>query len=144
MAESMVEQRTDPKLFGLSGISAMRGAAGPALLAQDFNRRKPPTLAGTQFDFLASETTAGLLSMMAVGEMVLGKGPWAPARLSPLPVAGWMAAGALVGAAVSADRGEDVPRGAIGAALISAVPTFVLYFVRIVLGKSFSTLISGM
>ncbi|HOA22387.1 MAG TPA: hypothetical protein PK801_06210 [Aggregatilineales bacterium] len=144
MAESMVEQRTDPKLFGLSVISAMRGAAGPALLAQDFNRRKPPTLAGTQFDFLASETTAGLLSMMAVGEMVLDKMPFAPARISPLPLAGRMASGALVGAALSAEQGEDVTRGAIRAALITAVATFVLYFVRIVLGKSFSTLLSGM
>ncbi|HQE18898.1 MAG TPA: hypothetical protein PK607_10355, partial [Aggregatilineales bacterium] len=52
--------------------------------------------------------------------------------------------GALVGAALSAERGEDVTRGAIRAALITAVATFVLYFVRIVLGKSFSTLLSGM
>lgn len=144
MAESMVEQRTDPKLFGLSVISAMRRAAGPALLAQDFNRRQPPTLAGTQFDFLASETAAGLLSMAAVGEMVIDKMPFVPARISPLPLAGRMASGALVGAALSAERGEDVTRRAIRAALIAGAATFVLYFIRIALGKGFSTLLSGM
>lgn len=143
MAESMTRQHTDPKLFGLSVISAMRGMSGPALLAQDFSRRKPPTLAGTEFDFMTSDTTAGLMSMVAVGEMVFDKMPFAPPRISPPALAGRMASGALVGAALSTERGEDVTRGAIRGALITGVATFVMYFTRMVLGKSFSMVLSG-
>lgn len=134
----------DRKAFGLSAIAGMRSMAALALLAQDVTRRQPGTLDGTAFAWLKSPRAAVILAALALGEMLMDKTPFVPARILPMPLSGRMASGALVGAALNAERGEDSAQGAIRGAMIAGLATLAAYVVRMALGREITNVGAGL
>lgn len=144
MAEMFGGNDVDRKAFGLSAIAGMRSMAALALLAQDFTRRQPEALDNTAFAWLKTPRAAVILAALAVGEMFMDKMPFVPARILPMPLSGRMASGALVGAALNAERGEDSAQGAIRGAMIAGLATLVAYIVRVALGKEITNVGAGL
>lgn len=77
-------------------------------------------LAGTPLALLASPWAVGLLSLLALGELVHDQRPSTPSRKAPIPFGGRVLTGALSGAAIGAAAGMLVPglvAGIVGAVL---------------------------
>lgn len=72
----------------LGAISGSRSMLAPALLARAFH----------------SSTATPVLALLAAGEMMADKLPALPARTEPMPLAGRLMSGALVGAAICSGR----------------------------------------
>lgn len=111
----------------LLGVSARRGAAEVAV-------GRPEGL----WNVLRARTALPVLMLLAAGELFADKQPWVPDRKSPLPLAGRVVLGALVGASVGALAGDRLrPRliaGALGAAG-AAAGAFGGFHARAWLGK---------
>jgi uncharacterized membrane protein len=97
--------------FGLGFVTGLRSQTALALLSQDAVHH-PDRVAGTPFHLLAQRPVATLLSLGVLGEVVIDKLPIVPVRISPAPLAGRIAFGALVGAVVFAERRHPLPVGA--------------------------------
>ena len=96
----------------LGAVSGSRSMLGLAVVA---DRVLPPA-------------AAGLMKLLALGELAADKSPTIPARTEPIPLAGRIVAGALAAAAV-ASRGRRLQSAAVGAAgALSAA--FALYQLR--------------
>ena len=97
----------------LGAISGMRSMSGLATLA--LRRRGMP---------------AATLLTLAAGEMIADKTPYVGDRIAPLPLAGRMMAGAIVGGVIAREsRGSIVLGGLIGAA-VAAVAAHAAYAAR--------------
>lgn len=94
---------------GLAAVAAARGETGPAR-GESWLERK-----------LAEPGVAALVEVLAAGEMLADKVPGMPARTEPLPLAGRVLFGGLVGA-LAARRGKGRPwlPALIGAATAGA------------------------
>jgi uncharacterized membrane protein len=78
------------------------------------------SLAGTPLAFLASPWAAGILALLAIGELVGDKLPSTPSRKVPLQFGARLVTGGLSGAAIGATGGLLVPglvAGILGAVL---------------------------
>ena len=93
----------------------MRSVTAPAALAVAL-ASSPRVLDGQPARLLSRPPVAGLLALGAAGEAVADKMPGAPDRTAPFVLAGRIAMGALVGAAVAGRRHD----GLVGAALVGA------------------------
>lgn len=101
------------KIVALGTMTGMRSMAGVATLA--WRRGGRPSSATL---------------VLAVGEMVLDKAPFVPARTASLPFAGRVVAGAVVGGVIARrDRG-NIWLGALAGAATAAIATHVAYQVR--------------
>lgn len=103
--------------------------SAPAHLSRAASRGEFGAIEGTPFAFLASPKAARILTLLAVGEAIGDKFSGAPDRISIPGLAGRVASGALVGAAVFAAAERRVAVGAVFgllAALFSAYPSYYL------------------
>lgn len=74
-------------------------------------------LGATPLAFLASPAAAGLLALLAVGELIVDKLPSTPSRLLSGPLGARIVSGLLTGAALAAATNVSLPAGAgVGAA----------------------------
>jgi uncharacterized membrane protein len=107
----------------LLGLTAgLRSMTAPALLALNQQR----TGRG-RFWMLASPRTARVLTVMALGELVYDKMPFAGSRLAPQALSARLLMGAMCGAAVSPS--DDQAQGALvgmGGALVSSVAGYAI------------------
>jgi uncharacterized membrane protein len=87
-------------------------------------------LDGTPMAFMGANRAAGLLSIMAVGEMVADKLPGTPNRTDAGPLLARIAAGGLCGACVCAAGRESLATGALLGGLGAAIGTFGGYALR--------------
>ena len=86
---------------GLGVVAGMRSMAAPAILGgMEALQGKKGALAKTPFKAMCTPPAAGLLGVLAAGEMVMDKMPGMIDRTSLPALAGRVGAGALVGAAV--------------------------------------------
>ena len=105
--------------------------SAPALLSRAAFRGDIEGIEGTPFAFLASPRTARILTVLAVGEALADKLPFAPDRISTPGLAGRMASGALVGATLFAAAERHATVGA-GLGLLSAVAaSYPSYYLRV-------------
>ncbi|MBA3472497.1 MAG: DUF4126 family protein, partial [Rubrobacter sp.] len=86
---------------------------------------------GTPFAFLASPRTARILTVLAVGEAVADKLPFAPDRTSTPGLIGRMASGALVGAALFTAAERRATIGAGLGLLTAAAASYPSYYLRV-------------
>lgn len=122
---------------GLGAVVGMRSMSGPALLSHYLMHhpwwRRPRGLAGV----LASGTVAGVLEVLAAGEMVADKTPVVPDRTELPALLGRAVIGAFCSAVVADRRGGS----RVGAMLVGAGAavgaTFLAYHLRKEAGNRF-------
>ena len=94
---------------GLGVVAGLRALSAPALLSRRL-ARPPVRWRADPTRLLASERTARVLGILAVGELVGDKLPFIPARTEPLPLLGRARAGLDVGPERLALRGTRAQR----------------------------------
>lgn len=116
--------------IGLGAVAGIRSMTPPALLSRAASRGEIEGIEETPFGFLASPRVANLLTVLALGEISADKLPFSPDRISVPGLAGRLATGALVGAALfSADGRRGASGGAVGA-LSSLAASYLSYYAR--------------
>ncbi len=83
-----------------------------------------------------SRELAIALSVLSVGEFVLDKTPWVPARIKPGPLVGRVVAGMLVGATASHATHRPPWQGAALGAAGAAATTYGVYYARRALNRA--------
>ncbi len=102
---------------GIGVIAGLRSVTAPAA-ASWAARLGWIHLAGTGLAFMGSLPAVAILSLLAVGELVVDKLPTTPARTSPFPLSGRILLGALAAATLTA--GAAGAAGAGGAGSVGA------------------------
>jgi uncharacterized membrane protein len=116
--------------MGFATLAGMRSMSAPAFASHYLSRQPHTGLAGSRLRFLQKPFTAGLLKVLAAGEIVADKLPGTPNRIAPEIMAGRLLSGALVGAAWYKSRhGSALGGGLLGAAVAFA-STIVSYALR--------------
>lgn len=114
----------------LCGLAAgIRSMTPPATASWELASGRLSLSPDSPLAFLEQLDVAGLIALMAAGEIVADKLPILPSRVAPLPLLGRMAAGGLTGAALaSSGRGSTGVAVTISAlaALFSAQTTYRL------------------
>lgn len=117
------------RTLGLGAVAGVRSMSAPAHLSRAASRGRFGVIEDTPFAFLASPRAARILTLLAVGEAIGDKFPGAPDRISIPGLAGRVASGTLVGAAMFAAAERRAAVGAafgLLAALASAYPSYYL------------------
>lgn len=107
----------------LGGVAGMRSFLAPALIALEREHRSD--LRGPRRRKAAAIARA--LQIAALGELLVDKMPWAPARVQPVSLAVRAASGALAGAALT-PRTRRV--GALLGGLAAVAATWLVYRAR--------------
>lgn len=97
----------------LAATSGVRSIAAPALLARAIERGDVTGLWGTRFAALGSANVSTLLQALMLGEMVMDKTPFLPARTAAGPLFGRALSGALIGSALFVSRQRPGAPGAL-------------------------------
>jgi uncharacterized membrane protein len=121
---------------GLGLIAGMRTNYAPAVASHVYSRHPTPNLDGSPLIFMRSITTSKVLKVMAAGELVADKLPNTPDRIKPVPVAGRLLSGILVGATVYEADGKKPLIGAIVGGSAAVASTFGMFFLRKALKNS--------
>ena len=126
----------------LGWAAGMRSMTPPAILARALSTHASPVpfLARSRrqpAQALGSDRAASLLSLAATGELVVDKLPVAPPRTSPPALAGRLASGALVGAALAAVRRQNPILPALVGAASAAISSVVMMEARHEVGARF-------
>lgn len=109
------------RAVGLGLFTGVRSMAGLAALIDHASQQPITHDDGIPYD-LRTRDAAALLRAMQLGEFVLDKLPFMPARTAMLPLLGRVAIGGLVGALSSRD---DRANGAIAGAGMAVVGTLI-------------------
>ncbi len=112
---------------GLGWTAGMRSMSAPALLSHALGGRRRLRQPA---DSLGSTFARRALTAAALGEMIADKLPGMPARTDPPALAGRIASGALVGAAVAAARREPLAPSALAGAVGAVAASFAMVAVR--------------
>ncbi|WNG30810.1 DUF4126 family protein [Cystobacter fuscus] len=115
---------------GMGAMAGMRALSAPAFLSQHLAEEGASSKANPVEQFLASSTTARVLPVLALGELVLDKLPGMPARIVPPVLLMRLASGALVGATVARQKERPVLGFAVVGAVAALASSFALYTVR--------------
>ena len=128
----MVRAHRDPLMsaIGLGAVAGIRSMTPPALLSRAASRGEVRGLEGTPFGFLSSPRVATLLTVLAAGEISADKLPFSPDRISPPGLAGRLATGALVGAALFAANGRRGTSGGAVGAVSSLATSYLSFYLR--------------
>ena len=101
------------RTLALGAITGMRSMAGPAALA-----------------FRPGGLLSRATMMLAAGEMVADKTPYVGARTAPLPFAGRVLSGALVGGVIAREERANMVMGALIGAAAAAIAAHLAYHAR--------------
>ena len=116
--------------IGLAAVAGIRSMMSPALLSRAASRGEIEGIERTPFGFLASPRVATWLTVLAVGELFADKLPFAPDRTSVPSLAGRLATGALVGAALFSAKGRRGATGGVLGALSSLATSYLSFYAR--------------
>lgn len=98
-------------------VAGLRSMAAPAALSRAVERGDVDGLQDTPLALLGSPKVSKLLTLFEAGELVVDKLPIIPSRISPSPLIGRAASGAVVGAALFVSEGRRAATGGtLGAA----------------------------
>jgi uncharacterized membrane protein len=115
--------------FGIGVIAGLRSMTAPAVVAWAAHLQWLD-LHGTRLSFLGSPVTVGIITLLAVGELVADKLPGTPNRTTAIPLFCRILTGALCGAAICVGGGGTVPFGAAVGAVGGVAGAFAGYSVR--------------
>ena len=108
---------------GLGVVAGLRSMTAPAILSRAAHLG-PPGLVRSPFRLFGHSTVGTALAVLAVGELVVDKIPFIPARTKPGPLTGRALSGALCGAIVCHAAGESSLNGAAVGALGAVAGSF--------------------
>ena len=111
--------------FGLGAVTGVRSMIGLAFFSDHANEDKEKN--NPALTLLKLPQAAPIIKMMAAGEVVMDKLPFAPDRTDFGPLVGRAAIGALVGAAISKDKW--IQGGVVGA-LGAIAAAYAAYHLR--------------
>ena len=120
------------RALGLGAVSGLRSMVGPALLSRAAARGELDGLKGTWFEFLLRKRVSTVLTLMALGEMVVDKSGLVPDRIERGPLAGRAVLGAVVGAALFSASGAPWAAGAALGSLAAVAAAYAGYNFRVV------------
>lgn len=118
------------RALGIGAISGLRSLTAPALVSYLASQQRSSALDASPLKSLASKETAGVLCVLAAGELVADKLPVTPNRTVPGSVVFRALSGALVGATICAEEGESPAAGAIFGMLGAVGATYAAYYLR--------------
>ncbi len=111
--------------FGLGAVTGVRSMIGLAFFSDHANEDKQKN--NPALTLLKMPQAAPIIKLMAAGEVVMDKMPFAPDRTAAGPLIGRAVLGALVGAAISKDKWVQ---GGIVGALGAIVAAYIAYHLR--------------
>lgn len=111
-------------------VAGMRSMSAPAFVSNHLARKGAEELNDSNFKLMASETTAKVLTVAAVGELIADKLPNIPARIEPQPLIARAISGAVCGAAICKSEGERADVGAILGGLAAIGSSYAFYYLR--------------
>ncbi|MDZ4765361.1 MAG: hypothetical protein SGI73_12480 [Chloroflexota bacterium] len=114
------------KAVGLGTLAGMRSMVALATVRDDIDL-VADGVDESIINLLRTPTAERAMKMMAVGEMIIDKLPFTPARTAPAPLIGRAVIGAMLGMMVTP---EDRRRGAIVGALSAVVGAVAMYGAR--------------
>ena len=128
----VIRKQRDPLMsaVGLGAVAGIRSMTPPALLSRAASRGEIRGLEETPFGFLTSPRVANLFTVLAVGEISADKLPFSPDRVSLPGLAGRLATGALVGAALFAANGRKGTSGGAVGAVSSLATSYLSFYLR--------------
>jgi uncharacterized membrane protein len=115
--------------LGIGVIAGLRSMTAPAVVAWAAHLNRL-VLYGTRLSFLGSPVTVGIVTLLAIGELVADKLPSTPNRTSAIPLFGRVLTGAVCGAAICAGWGASVAIGAAIGGVGGVAGAFAGYSVR--------------
>lgn len=123
------------KAASLGIIAGMRTFYAPAVVSHVYSRHPSKKIENTPFSFIQNNTTSKALKILAAGEIVGDKMPFAPNRTEAAGLIGRFVSGALCGAIVYKAENKKTIIGAIigGSAAIAAA--FGCMYLRIYIDK---------
>jgi len=111
--------------FGLGAVTGVRSMVGLAFFSDHANEDREKN--NPALNLLQMPQAAPILKVMAAGEVVMDKMPFAPDRTAAGPLIGRAVLGALVGAAISKDKWVQ---GGIAGAVGAVVSAYTIYHLR--------------
>jgi uncharacterized membrane protein len=117
-----------PKLFFLGFLVGMRSMTLPAMVSDYLATRKNPTNENFVDGILSQTNVARATKALAMGELLVDKMPFVPARTTILPLTERMGVAGLLAAGLAKPK-ERIPAALI-AAFSAAVGSFVAYELR--------------
>jgi uncharacterized membrane protein len=97
--------------FVIGVIAGLRSLTAPAVLAWA-TRLGWIDLHGSSLAFMGSATAVGILTVLAIGELIADKRPSTPSRTSPPGLIGRIVTGGLSGAVIAAAGSQSIALGA--------------------------------
>lgn len=118
------------QVITLGLLAGMRAMSAPAISSRMLSKVHSKRLKNSPLKFMQSDTTANVLSVMAIGEFVGDKIPSAPNRISPPALIGRCISGALSGAGIYKASGGNAYTGALLGGVTAIAATFGSFFLR--------------
>ena len=115
--------------LGIGIVAGLRSMTAPAVVAWAAHL-KWLDLHGTRLSFLGSPLTVGIVTLLAIGELIADKLPSTPNRTSAVPLLGRILTGTMCAAAICAGGGAKEATGAAIGAIGALAGTFGGYAVR--------------
>jgi uncharacterized membrane protein len=126
----MKHQSSIAQVIDLGILAGMRTASAAFLLNCHFRKYPSPTLSGSRWGWIASDTAKTACTLMAAGEVLADKIPSIPNRTDLPGLIGRGLAGAAAGAILNkASNGKMPPAPLIGAASAIA-STYASFYLR--------------
>jgi uncharacterized membrane protein len=111
-------------------IAGMRSMSAPALVSNYLADKQSFEIENSAFRFLASQKTANVLTVLAIGEIIADKLPLVPDRISPVPLIGRGISGAICGAALCIAEDERPEIGVLTGLTGAIISTYGFYYLR--------------
>ena len=121
---------------GLGAVAGMRSMTAPALTSDHFARHPSLFLEASPLKGLGLTTTASVLKLMALGEIIVDKLPGVPNRTMPGSLVVRGISGGVCGAAVFLAEGKRAEIGAVIGVAAAIGSTFVTFTLRRSLGQA--------
>lgn len=119
------------KPFGIGVVAGMRSMMAPAVLSHKLSHMMPASEPHSALEYAANPTTATVLKVMAVGELIADKLPNTPAR-TDLPGLGFrMLSGGTCGALLNEVEGQSAAQGAVLGGFGAVVGSFLFMRLRL-------------
>ena len=122
-----------PILLGI--VAGMRSMSAPAFTSLYLGRKIGARPSDRLTEIIASPEANLLLPALALGELVVDKLPFTPARIQPPSLLARIASGAITGQAVEVEEDRDRSYGALVGGLAAAGSTFSFYYLRRALAR---------
>ncbi len=116
--------------LSLGALAGMRSAAAPAITSHILSHHHSNSLTLSKLGFMQSNKVAGVLKVLAVGELIGDKLPNTPNRIKPAGVIFRCLAGSLSGASIYKATGNNPYVGALIGSAAALGSTFGSYYLR--------------